>query len=43
MTPVKWEDPALGGFLVTLPGGIAIRLDNRNAIAELRPTQGSEN
>jgi len=38
MTPVKWEDPALGGFLVTLPGGIAIRLDNRNAIAELRPT-----
>jgi glycogen operon protein len=38
MTPEKWQDPALNGFLVTLPSGLTIRLDNRNAIAELRPT-----
>jgi glycogen operon protein len=38
MTPEKWQDPALNGFLVTVPGGVAIQLDNRNSIAELRLT-----
>ena len=42
MTPAKWEDPARKGFLVTVPGGLTIRLDSGDAIAELRPTQGSE-
>ena len=36
MTPGKWEDPALNGFLVTVPGGITIRLDRRGLRAELR-------
>jgi len=42
MTPAKWEDPARKGFLVTVPGGLTIRLDSGDATAELRPTQGSE-
>ena len=36
MTQAKWEDPALNGFLVTVPGGITIRLDRRGLRAELR-------
>jgi glycogen operon protein len=37
MTPAKWKDPALNGFLVTFPDGLAVQLDNRNSIAELWP------
>ncbi len=40
MTPEKWQDPALNGFLVTVPGGLTIHFDNRNCLAELRLTQG---
>jgi glycogen operon protein len=36
MTQAKWEDPAMDGFLVTVPGGIAIRLDRRGPLGELR-------
>jgi glycogen operon protein len=36
MTPTKWNDPALQGFLVTVPGGLAIRVDRRNQQVELR-------
>ena len=37
MTPAKWNDPALGGFLVTTPGGLTIRIDRRDQSVALRP------
>jgi glycogen operon protein len=36
LTQTKWEDPAMDGFLVTVPGGITIRLERRSLVAELR-------
>ena len=39
MTAEKWENPALDGFDVTVPGGLTICLDRRNQLAELRADQ----
>lgn len=36
MTAAKWEDPALDGFEVAVPGGLTIRLDRRSQTVELR-------
>ena len=36
MTPAKWNDPALQGFSVTTPAGLALRIDRRNQRVDLR-------
>jgi hypothetical protein len=41
MTPVKWNDPALEGFSVTIPGGLTIRMDRRKQTVELQMGAGA--